>query len=230
MRESSDLRLPPPPKPSHSEFWPISIPPYRDDISPPWQQDLQGWKVLESHTIAAKMPADLLRKAEHMALQNGVVKQLLLNKRYISIGGSLRDITGERKGTESLVLFMFYNYTDDLTVEVWLDRTSQQVLRVTQRRYQPPAVHEEMERAIRLARHDSRLAHHLSHELKGTAIQVSWVDCFDRSATIPHYYHRLFEVRFSPPDERAPLYIALVDLSVEAVLQVASLDSSAPLE
>lgn len=229
MPESGILRLPPPPRPSHSEFWPISIPPYRDDPSPPWQEDIQAWEAMESHPTVLGLTEDLLRKAQQTALRNGVVKHLLLNKRYIPIGASLRNTSDRHKGAEHLVLFLFYNYTDDLTAEVWLDHDCQQVVRVIQVRYQPPAVDEEIEQAIRLAREDPRLADHLSDALEGTAILVQAIDCYDHSATIPYYYHRLFEVRFGPPEERPPLYFALVDLSVEIVIQVKLLNPAIQL-
>jgi hypothetical protein len=206
--------LPPPLLLPHGELRATIEPPLRDLAPFPGQEMVDEWEPFESGPAEDQLPEDLVRRAQTIALANEHVKRLLTSKRYISIGASLLD--GDDKKAASL-LFIFYNYTDNLTIEVMLDRTAQEVGSVAEMRYQPPPPQQEIDQAIALARQDRRLAELVTDDLEGTAVLVSPVD-----PKSPYYSHRQFNVGFGCPDERLPRITALVDLSAETVIKVGS--------
>jgi hypothetical protein len=146
----------------------------------------------------------MIQKAERVSLNNGDVNRLLRNKRYIAIGASLRVTSGVDNERIGSVLFVFYNYTDNLTIEVQLDSNVEKVLKVSQKRFQPTATDAELEHAIAIEKRNPKLAKQLSSDLQGNALLLKGVDAYDRQAFIPYYYHRLFEVSFRRGDERGP--------------------------
>jgi hypothetical protein len=148
------------------------------------------------------------------------VKRLLANKRYTPIGASLRTGSEQTRPRREFLVFIFYNYTDDVAITVRLDGKATRVEEVSQTRSQPTATEVEIDRAIALARSDKRLAKRVTSDLEGNALLVKGVDAYDRQSVLPYYYHRLIEVSFRRPDERGPLYQAIVDLSNETVLSV----------
>jgi hypothetical protein len=172
----------------------------------------------------------MVQRAERLVMGNGDVRRLLGKKRYIKIGTGLRQVSTEPHERSWQLLVVFYDYTDDLTIEVRVDAKAGEVLSVSQNRSQPTAVETEVEEAIRLARSAPTLLELLTPELEGNALLVKGVDIYDRQSTIPHYYHRLFEVSFRRPNERGPLYQALVDLSAQAVIEVWLLEKEAAIK
>ncbi len=212
-----------PPAPDHvspyGEFWPVSNPPFQDDAPPPWQERIDAWRPFDCEPANTGLDDRLVRKAERTSLANGGIRRLLANKRYIAIGASLRKSTeAHAQDKNGALLFLFYNYTDDLAIEIRLDASATLVEAVSHSRSQPAATEEEVDRAILLARSDQRLAELITPDLEANALLIDNVDEYDRRAKIPYYYHRLIEVSFRRPDERGPLYQALVDLSAEAVI------------
>ncbi len=212
MEDSFRDLLPPPQLMPYGELRAIIEPPFRDLVPFPGQEMVDEWETFESRPVEDSLPEELVHKAQNVALANEHVKRLLTDKRYIPIGVSL--LEGKDKEATSL-LFVFYSYTDNLVIEVLLDRTAQQVSGVAEKRYQPAPLQQEIEQAIALAHQDRRLAERLTDDLEGMAILVSPVDPTD-----PNYSHRQFDVRFGAPDERLPRFTALVDLSTQTVLKV----------
>lgn len=215
--------LPPPQILPLGEPRPIFEPPLRDLRPPDTPEQTEQWEPVSSGPleIENQLTRELAQRAQDTVLGTEEVRQVLDDKRYIAIGASLRE---DRVENITSLVFIFYNYTDDLAVEVSLDENSQEVTEVMEARYQPAPLQEEIDLAIQLAREDSRLAtRHLSDDLEGTAIVVSSVDPED-----PYYNHRQFDVRFGRPDERLPRYGALVDLSTETVLRAGALPSPMP--
>jgi hypothetical protein len=200
------------------ESLPVIEPPLRDLRPPETPVQAEQWEPVSSGPleIQNQLTEELAQRAQDTVLDTEEVRQVLDDKRYIAIGASL--LEDRIENTISLV-FILYNYTDNLAVEVSLDEYGQEVTEVMEARYQPPPLQEEIDRAIQLAREDSRLAtRYLSEHFEGTALLVSSVDPED-----PYYNHRQFDVRFGRPDERLPRYGALVDLSTETVLRAGAL-------
>jgi hypothetical protein len=194
------------------------------DLRPPdIPEQVEQWEPVSSGPleIQNQLTRELAQRAQDTVLGSEEVQQMLDNKRYIAIGASLRE---DRVENTTSLLFILYNYTDNLTIEVSLDENGQEVTEVMEARYQPPPLQEEIDQAIQLAREDSRLARrHLSDDLEGSAIVVSSVDPED-----PYYNHRQFDVRFGRPDRRLARYGALVDLSTETVLRAGALPPPIP--
>jgi hypothetical protein len=215
--------LPPPPLVPLGEPLPIIEPPLRDLRPPDTPEQVEQWEPVSSGPleIQNQLTRELAQRAQDTVLGSEEVQQMLDNKRYIAIGASLRE---DRVENTTSLLFILYNYTDNLTIEVSLDENGQEVTEVMEARYQPPPLQEEIDQAIQLAREDSRLARrHLSDDLEGSAIVVSSVDPED-----PYYNHRQFDVRFGRPDRRLARYGALVDLSTETVLRAGALPPPIP--
>src|SRR5262245_47980586 len=137
MTDSKSLPPLPGPRKPHPEFWPVSSPPFRDHVRPPWLEKIDSWSPVESAPAKAVLTPELARKAEDASLSNGDVLRLLGNKRYVVIGASLRNPTGDSSERLGSVVFVLYNYTDDLTIEVRLDSAGEKVQQVSEKRSQP---------------------------------------------------------------------------------------------
>jgi hypothetical protein len=217
----------------YGELPPTIKPPLRDMPPPPDSGEVELWEAFASGPAPEQLAVtpELNGAAQATALAAEGVQSVLADKKYVPIGLSRLDV-GKREASaqagprprggrrrEAAWMFSFYNYTDNVAVEVLLDEGARQVLGVAESRYQPAPVQEELDRAVALARGDRRLAERLSDDLEGTAILVSPVDPDD-----PRAYRRLFDVRFGRPDERLPRYMALVDLGSETVLSAGPVD------
>jgi hypothetical protein len=212
MEKPNRNLLPPPQMLPHGELRPVIEPPLRD--LPPFvgPEMVEEWQPFASHSVESHLMADLALKAHEVAMKDERVKQRLTDKQCIPIGISLLENRDDPKAAS--LMYVFYNYTDNLAIEVFLDRTTQKIIDIVDSHYQPPPLQEEIEHAITLARQDSRLAERLTDDLEGTAILVSPID-----PDSPYCFHRQFDVRFGSPDERLPRYMALVDMSMRKVLK-----------
>jgi hypothetical protein len=214
------LLSPPPRIQPFVENWPVIEPPFRGQ-SPPYEQDAEEWDAVESSPVPdgelMVLTDEALARIREVALGHEDVQRLLADRRYIAIGGTLRD--SKEPGSRPSVLFILYDYTANETIEVMLERDSLEVIDVATARYQPAPLEEEIGRAIDLARQHEKMADRLTDGLVGTAILVTFDDPRD-----PRYNHRLFDIRFGCPDERLPRYLALVDLSTEEVISTGRVD------
>ena len=207
--------LPPPPRQlPHAEAWPVIEPPFRNQ-RPPWTQEIEEWEPFRSGSLAENpglLTDDLTARIREAALYHEAVRRVLDGKRHVSIGASLRQ--DKEDGNAPVALFVIYVYDDDDTIEVLLDGTSLDLIKVATAKYQPAPVQEEIDRAIRLAAVHQSLAGRVGEDLEGSAILITRADPRD-----PLFGHRLLDVRFGCPDERLPRYAALVDLTTEAVVR-----------
>jgi hypothetical protein len=213
VEKSERYLLPPPRMLPRGEPRPTIEPALRDMAPFPGPELVDEWEPFPSEELKNALTPDLAHRAQAAALSDERVRRLLDNKRYIAIGVSLRERRDAPKDRATTLMYVFYNYSDNVAVEVILDRNARQISDVAELRYQPAPVRQELEQAVALARADRRLAERLTDDLEGTAILVSPVDPED-----PNYGHRQFDVRFVSPTERLPPYMALVDLSTETVL------------
>lgn len=212
MEKPNRSLLPPPRILSESELRPVIEPTLRD-LQFPGPEMVEEWEPFESNRVEELLTSELIQRALDTSQTNEHVKRLLSDKRHIAIGASLLEKRDEPKTTS--IIFVFYNYTDNTTIEVSLDQKAKEVTNVVSVHYQPAPLKQEIEQAISLARKDRGLAERITEDLEGTAILVSPADPED-----PNYSHRMFDVRFGCPNERLPKYMALVDLSTETVLKV----------
>ncbi|HEX6384615.1 MAG TPA: hypothetical protein VF177_08100 [Anaerolineae bacterium] len=213
--EALNRSLSPPPRiQPFPENWPIIEPPFRDQ-RPPYVQEAEEWEPVESSPIADDermvLTDEMQRRVREVVLRHERLQKLLADRRYFPIGATLR--TSKDPDAGSVLLFVLYDYDENQTIEVAMDRDSLEVTDVTTASYQPAPVQEELDHAIDLARQDEKLAGRLTDDLVGMALLVTIDDPED-----PLYNHRLFDVRFGRPDERLPRYEALVDLSTETVV------------
>jgi hypothetical protein len=221
-RISYERGLPPPPRLLPlGELRPIVEPAFRDQAPPQTKEEVEEWERFPSSPVEHMLTDELAQHAEAVALASPDVKRLLAGKRYIPIGATLMDEgdekpEGEARAQAGTLIFMIYNYTDNVPVQVILDRDARGVRSVAEQVMGPacPAPPREIETAIALAREDQRLAERLTEDMEGTAIMVTVED-----PAHPLYRHRLLDVRFGYPDERLPRHMALVDLSTERVVR-----------
>jgi VCPO second helical-bundle domain len=213
--------LPPPPRMlPYGELRPVIEPAFRDQEPPRTQEEVEEWEPFPSGPLEHVLTDELAQRAEQVALASPEVRRLLAEKRYIAIGASLMDEgdekpEGEARAQAGTLIFMIYNYTDNMAIQVTLDRNAQSVIRAVERFPDPcPPRSVEIDQAVTLARQDHRLAEHLTEDMEGTAIMVTMAD-----PAHPLYRHRLFDVRFGYSDERLPRQMALVDLSDERVVR-----------
>lgn len=213
MTQSTRYIPPPPRLLPNGELPAVIEPPLQDLVAFPAINAIEEWEPFTSHTIESLLTREFICMAQDTVLAHERVTKLLSGKRYIPIGTSLLEKRDEPKSTS--LVFIFYNYTDNLAIEVSLDRDGKKVIDILETRYQPAPLQHEIEQVIALASKDSRLSELLEDDLEGTAILSSPVDPHD-----PNYGHRIFDVRFVCPTERLARYMALVDLSTETVLKV----------
>ena len=110
------------------------------------------------------------------------------------------------------VILAYYNYDEDVVVEVTLEQGGLEVASVEKLRYRPPLSEAEATRAADLARGDPRIAGELTDDLDAQLLVA------EPSPDEPGWHHRLVDVRFGRGDERLPRLYALIDLSAETVI------------
>jgi hypothetical protein len=206
--------LPPPRLISHRESVRVIEAGLREPQSLRPHEAVEEWEPFDCKAGEPGFTKEFIRKAQEVALADKRVRRLLADKRHVAIGASLRDASDDSKGERKSVLFVFYDYADNVVVEVTLDRSADRVTGVRTDYYQPQPNRQEIEEALGLVQHDQRLAEKLTEDLEGFAIVVSTVD-----PEHPSYHHRLLDVRFLCPADRMPRYLALVDLSTQTVLR-----------
>jgi hypothetical protein len=207
--------IPPPPDlPDLYEFPAIIEPALKElpTLAPP---PVEPAEPVPSERIAITSSVELTRRVVPVAIADERVSRVLNGKRYAMLGASRRVDDKERLPAHTLLAI--YNYTDDKAYEVWLGGrgVDLHVLEVFATGEQPSLSDEEIERAVRLARSDQRVAASLPEEFKAMALLTSAVDPGDK-----HYGRRRAYVGFGPPDERMPRIRAIVDLSTEEVVAV----------
>jgi len=209
--------FPPPRLLPHGEMAPVIEPPLHDMDPFPGAGAVDEWEMFHSGRGDFRLESELTRRAQVAAERDARVRKLLDGKRHIAIGASLREMRDKPNGRQAILRFVFYNYDQNLAVDVTLDTAAKNVLEVRTATYQPPPLQSEIDEAIRLARRDARLVDHLTDDLEAMAILVSEVE--PRSA---NFSPRLLDVRFGCPDERLARFMAIVDLSTETVLKAGS--------
>ena len=161
----------------------------------------------------ARSIADRLEKHE-------ALKKRLAHTRWALIGAAQR---GERsKGEPIRHLLVAYDYTNDVAVEFSVDEGGEQQVEVSEAIYQPPPTQSEIERAFELAMGDRRLAEADFDNLIRMSIPL------DSDVTGERANHRMVEVLFGCPGERAPRYRAVVDLSAEQVVSAGGSERCGP--
>jgi hypothetical protein len=212
LAENEGIRIPLPPRDSRIQDFPPVIDPALRDI-PEYDGPLgdSTAQVVESVPVEGQPELEQLRHAAEETALNDERVQRRLGDRYEVIGVSLIEAKAARSFTPLLVI---YNYDENTTVEVSLTGGSDmEVIDVATTNNQPAPTDKEIERAIRLARDDHRIAGSLADEFEAVASLASAVDTGDR-----YQGRRCFAVGFGPADERLPRVRALVDLTRERVL------------
>lgn len=169
-------------------------------------------------SVAPKVSAELATTVQQVVLAHESVKRYLEGKRYEWIGISVVDAKAAAdagSGQERSLLAVLYSYGANRAIEVRLDSAGKQVEAVEKLAYQPPPTNAEVQRAIEIARADSRHRGQIGDDLIGSAILVSSTDSQSEA-----FNHRQFDVRFAGPCDRLPRHAALVDLSTETVVRV----------
>jgi hypothetical protein len=146
------------------------------------------------------------------ALANDAVHKRLAEIRWQRIGASR---IGERaKGETVQYLVVVYDYGSNLAVEITIDAESGRVVDISESRSQPVIVAAEIDRAVELARADSRLRDIDLTQLESMTIQVAPEELPEAGQN-----HRIVEVLFGCRGDRLPRHRAWVDLSTEQVLR-----------
>lgn len=155
--------------------------------------------------------ADLVRRARELAFDDERVRRVVGDRRHGLIGLSRRD--DKERESRTLVL-VAYGYEDGRGYEVLLgpedDLAVRDVVAIDEH---PAPSDEEVDLAIRIARADERVGHHLRDDFDAHALLVSDVADGDE-----HFGRRRFSVVFGYPDERLPRVNAVVDLMSEEVV------------
>src|SRR5215208_578499 len=192
-------------------------------IEPPFS-DARDWSEylppVQTHPVDSEEREPTLteeggRTAVELALSSERVTRELQGKRYEVMGVGLRSLD---KDTE-YPLVVIYNYTDDVVLEAMLDLDERALLEVRSERYQPPLAASEESQAIEMVREDGRLSEAGIDVDTGTGLVVE-----EANIRSPRYGHRLVDLRFGPPDRRAPLAYAIVDLSGQEVIRAGILE------
>jgi hypothetical protein len=193
---------------------PVIEPPLRDMLPFPGAGHVAEWERFESGEDTGALTLELKRQAASKAMKDERVMKLLDGKRHIAIGVSRRETREKPEGRKVTLVAVYYNYSDDLTVEATLDGQGKAVTAVEYGRQQPAPVQSEIDQAIRLAVSHEKLGAGVTDGLVANAILVP-----DLDPASPSYNHRLFDVRLFCAEERLARHMAIVDLSAEKVLR-----------
>lgn len=214
--DNRDL-APPPRIEAHSQLHPPSEFRFADQADPPWEAEYENFQPVEPDPIEDRpvlTPEDEER-AIAAAREDERVLDRLEDHRHETLGAGLFLRRGEKEG-EPVPSYdvLFYDYVEDQVLTVTLDAEFE-VDAVETSEYQPALTDAERERAVALAREDEWLAERLHHELIGRTL-IAPTDSG----------HRMVDVRFMREDQRLPEYMAIVDLSEEAVKRTGSVGQS----
>ncbi len=208
---------PPPRIEAHSQLYPPSEFRFADQPDPPWEAEYENFQPVEPDPIEDR-PV-LTPEDEERAIAAAREDERVLNRlethRHETIGAGLFLRRGEKEGeAEPSYDVLFYDYAEDQVLTVTLDAEFE-VEAVETSKSQPALTDTERERAVALAREDEWLAQRLNHELIGRTLLAP-----------TDSGHRMVDVRFVREDRRRPEYMAIVDLSEEAVKQTGSVGQS----
>lgn len=208
--------LPPPRLLSNGEMPPVIEPPLRDMPLFPGGGQVEEWAPFESVPDEQALAPGITRHAIAVVMRDERVMKLLDGKRHIAIGVSRRETRDKPEGRKVSLVAVYYNYDDNLAIEVTLDAEGKTVLSVESDYQQPAPVQSEIDRAIQLATAHEKIAG-VTDGLAAGAILIP-----DPDPTSPTYNHRRFDVRFFCPDERLARHAAIIDLSTEEVVHAGS--------
>lgn len=121
------------------------------------------------------------------------------------------------KGEARQYLVVVYDYIANRAVEVTVDEGTGEISGITESRTQPVATQAELERAVTLARSDTRLGD--LEDLEALTIQVE-----PDELGLAEENHRVVEVLFACRGERLPRFRAWVDLSTEQVVKAGQVE------
>lgn len=202
---------------AHSQLYPSSEFRFADQADPPWEAEYENFQPVEPSPIEDRpvlTPEDEER-AIAVARDDERVSDRLEDQRHEIIGAGLFLRRGEKEA-EPVPSYdvLFYDYIRDEVLTVTLDEEFE-VNAIDTSEYQPALTDTERERAVALAREDEWLAQRLHHELIGRALLAP-----------TDSGHRMVDVRFVREDRRRPEYMAIVDLSEEAVERTGSVGQS----
>jgi hypothetical protein len=164
---------------------------------------------------------EFIEKINRTILGFSNVKELLQNKDFLFIGTSKIDVKPEKDNQEkSYLLSVIYNYTDNITIEVYHDIDLEKIIKIEQSHYQPAPTQEEIKQAIEIAKMDNFIKDKISDDMNSGAILVGDID-----KDSEYYNHRILDVRFGHIHERLPSYQALIDISTKNVIRSGSICS-----
>ena len=177
-----------------------------------FDQTQKVYDSIEITTGEELLTPEFIEKIKQSILGFSEVQELLKDKDYIVIGSSKID---RKSDTDNPYLVsIIYNYTDNITIEVYHDINLENIMKIDKLYYQPAPTKEEIKQAIEMAKMDNFLQDKISNEMEGGALLVSSINRDDE-----YYNHRLLDVRFRYIHERLPLYQSLVDLSTKTVIK-----------
>jgi hypothetical protein len=175
-----------------------------------WPPQPSGISNIEGYPASARAGAEQgVIDAARRAVMNNPAASQDLGDNFRQFDGSLGDSKSDITAS-----FLFYNYTNNTTVEASLTRVGEVVTTVyPAAEWQPPEHSEEVIEAITLGQSSLQESGFDTAGLTGTAMlafpQISQISSSDQ-----HYYsERILYVTFGNGDGEVPIYSALVNVS-----------------
>lgn len=175
-----------------------------------WPPQPSGISNVEGYPASARAGAEQgVIDAARRAVMNNPAASSALGDNFRQFDGSLGDSKGDVTAS-----FLFYNYTNNTTVEASLTRLGEVVTVVfPAAEWQPPEHSEEVIEAISLGQSSLQNNGFDTAGLTGTAM-LAFPQISQISGTDQHYYpERILYVTFGDGDGEIPIYSALVNVS-----------------
>lgn len=179
-----------------------------------WPPVLAGIENIRPAPLSARTAArDSVLNVMRASLMNNREVQAALGNQFREFDASLQS----SKGSESSA-FLFYNYTDNTTVQIGFLATGDiQIDTQPASAFQPPEHEEEVAQAIALAASTLEESGYSLANLQGTGL-LAFPPAHELPDTTTAFYaERVLYVTFGPGNGELPEYRALVNLSTNAV-------------
>lgn len=195
---------------------------YSDSLPLVRQEPLVDFEVYSNETTKVNLNRDY-SSVEKIFKANAEVKKLIEGREYRYFG--MRKLEDRKDSEKVKHIFYVYVYTENYTVEIYLDKNLKQVTAVKKTLEQPPPDADEIKQVIEIARNDKTVTKFITNKMEGQAILLNNTNSQDE-----HFGKRIFDVQFGNPELRLPQYKAFVDISKKIVISSREIDQPKQLK
>jgi hypothetical protein len=175
---------------------------------------IQKTNISPGELLGYAVSEEFFNRAKDAVIADEQVRPHLINKNYGLVSIQVVRGPNDSKQEPTLARLVIYNYTDDLTLDVYFSFHDLRVTSVKEARYQPPLSPQELNHAIQIAKGDEKITEWLTPHLTATGIQVT------EPRTDQEGPYRQVMVLLGAAEDSSARFWCLVNLSKGTVCQV----------